>query len=272
MALALIATTCGPSTASPGGRDVIAGTTTTTQDTGLTDALVEDFEHRTPYRVRLVVAGTGQILQTAARGEVDVLLTHSPAQEEQFVRDGYARDRRLVMHNDFVLLGPTQDPLRVRGRDARAAFAAVAAGGGPFVSRGDQSGTHVKELSLWSTAGVDPRGRSWYVESSAGQLQTLQLASQRRAYVLADRGTWLANRPVLDLALLVEGGRELLNVYHVMTTNPDRFPKVNREGALAFADYLVSPEGQALIATFGVSRFGQPLFVADAGKDEAELR
>jgi len=268
----LSAAACGPSTGAPGGRDVIAGTTTTTQDTGLTDALVEDFERRTPYRVKLVVAGTGQILQAAARGEVDVLLTHSPAEEEQFVREGYGRDRRLVMHNDYVVLGPTADPLRVRGRDASVAFGAIAAGGGPFISRGDRSGTHVKELSLWSRAGVDPRGRPWYVESSAGQLQTLQLASQRRAYVLADRGTWLANRAVLELALLVEGGRELLNVYHVMATDPDRFPKVNREGALAFADYLVSPEGQALIATFGVSRFGQPLFVADAGKDETELR
>jgi tungstate transport system substrate-binding protein len=263
---------CGPSATPTGGREVLAGTTTTTQDTGLTDALLEDFHRRSAYRVKLVVAGTGQILQTAARGELDVVLTHSPEAEEQFVRDGYGRDRRLVMHNDYLVLGPVQDPLGIRGRDSRSAFAAIAAGNGPFVSRGDQSGTHVKELALWSSAGVAARGRAWYVESSAGQLQTLQLASQRRAYVLADRGTWLANRALLDLVPLVEGGRELLNIYHVMVIRPERFPKVNHDGARAFADYLVSVEGQALIAGFGVSRFGQPLFVPDAGRNESELR
>ncbi len=275
LALAVIAAACSPG-GRPGAtetpRAILAGTTTTTQDSGLTDALIPDFERRSGYKTRLVVAGTGQILQSAARGELDVVLTHSPNDEDAFVRDGNGTERRLVMHNDFLVLGPAADPARVRGLDAARAFAAIFASGGPFVSRGDRSGTNVRELELWKMAGVDPKGNSWYKESSAGQLQTLQLASQRRAYALADRATWLANRSVLDLVPLVEGGRELLNIYHVTLVNPSKFPKVNAAGGRAFADYLVSPDGQGLIGRFGVGRFGQPLFIADAGKDESELR
>jgi tungstate transport system substrate-binding protein len=255
----------------PTSSTVLIGTTTTIQDTGLTDALIPDFQRRSGHLAKLVVAGSGQILETAARGDLDVVLTHSPADEEAFVRSGNGRDRRLVMHNDFILVGPAADPARIRGQDASQALATIFAAGAPFISRGDRSGTHVKELALWREARLDPKGRPWYVESSAGQLQTLQLAAQRRAYALVDRGTWLANRGTVDLELLVSGGRALLNVYHVTLVNQERFPKVNAAGALAFADYLVSLDGQRLIAEFGRDRFGEPLFVADAGKDQAEL-
>lgn len=264
---ALLVMSCSGGAARP----IFVGSTTTTQDTGILDALTADFKARTGREVKLVVAGSGQILETARRGELDVILTHSPADEERFVRDGFGTGRRLVMHNDFVLLGPTADPVGIAGRSAAEAMRAIAAAAATFISRGDRSGTHVRELELWRAAGIEPRG-TWYVESSAGQLQTLQLASQRRAYVLADRGTWRANRSVLDLRLLVEGGREMLNIYHVTLVDPAKATRVNAEGGRAFADHLVSSDGQRLIAEFGKDRFGQALFIADAGKREEDLR
>jgi tungstate transport system substrate-binding protein len=273
LAVALVtAAACGGAAAPARSRDVLVGSTTTTQDTGLLDKLVPDFEHRTGDHVKLVIGGTGQVLQTAGRGDLDVLLVHSPAEEEAFVASGNGVERRLVMHNDFILLGPPADPAGARGSDVLAAYRSIARAGAPFISRGDRSGTNARELVLWKSAGVDPVGKPWYVESSAGQLPTLQLAAQRSAYVFADRGTWLANQKALvGLDLLVEGGRELLNVYHVIVVSPTRFPKVNAAAARAFAAYLVGADGQRLIGAFGTARFGRPLFTPDAGKDESTL-
>lgn len=258
-------------TAVPQG-SVLVGTTTTTQDTGLLDVLIPDFERRTGWKVKLVVGGSGQILTQAARGDLDVILTHSPVEEEAFVKAGNGTDRRLVMHNDFVVLGPQADPAGIKGLAISDALRKIYDAGASFISRGDKSGTNVKELSLWQGAGRDPKGRPWYVESGVGQLQNLQLAVTRRAYTLSDRGTWIANQKQLtDLAVLVQGGPALLNVYHVIVLDPATFPRIEVRGARAFADYIVGPFGQGLIAAYGVQRYGQSTFTADAGKNEADL-
>ncbi len=278
VALSLVLlTACTPgATASPTPQpqgDLLLGSTTTTQDTGLLDVLVPDFEKRSGWRVKLVVGGSGQVLAQGARGDLDVLLTHSPAAEEAFVAAGNGVDRRLVMHNDFVLMGPASDPAHLKGLDPVAAFRRMYDQGTTFVSRGDQSGTNVKELELWKDAGVDPKGKPWYIESGVGQLQNLQLALTRNAYVLTDRGTYVANTQLLSgLVILVEHAHVLLNIYHVTTVDPKKFPRVNAAGAKAFADYVTGPDGQSLIASFGVAKYGQPAFTADAGKDEASLQ
>jgi tungstate transport system substrate-binding protein len=259
-------------TAAPQG-SVLVGTTTTTQDTGLLDVLIPDFERRTGWKAKLVVGGSGQILTQAARGDLDVILTHSPTDEEAFVKLGNASDRRLVMHNDFVLVGPLSDPAKVKGVAISDALRKIFDARSAFVSRGDKSGTNVKELGLWAAAGRDPKGSAWYIESGAGQLQNLQLTATRRAYTLTDRGTWVANARQLrsDLGILVEGGQSLLNVYHVIVLDKTKFPKIEARGARAFADYLVGKDGQAIIASYGVQQYGQSTFTADAGKNEADL-
>ena len=254
-------------------RDVLVGSTTTTQDTGLLDTLIPDFEKRTGWKVKLVIGGSGQILTQASRGDLDVVLTHSPAAEESFVASGVGIDRRLVMHNDFVLVGPSSDPAEVKGLPIADALERIYSKAATFASRDDQSGTNVKELALWKAAGLDPAGQSWYLRSGVGQLQNLQLAESRDAYALTDRGTYLANRKLLShLSVLVEHGKDLLNIYHVTRVDPAKFPRVNADGAKAFADYVTGKDGQALIASFGVAKYGQPTFIADAGKNEDELR
>ena len=256
------------------GKDVILATTTSTQDTGLLDALIPAFEEKTRYRVKTVAVGTGQALAMGMRGEADVLLVHDPESELKVVQSGAAIDRRLVMHNDFVLVGPKGDPARVKGeRSAAAAFSKIADRGCLFISRGDDSGTHKKELEIWQAAGVavKPAGDkspSWYQETGSGMGQTLNVASEKGAYTLTDRGTYLALQKNLALDILVEGDKTLLNIYHVMRVNPDKFPKVNAKGTSALADFIVSPEGQKIIAEFGKDKYGQPLFFPDAGKPE----
>ncbi len=250
---------------------VILSTTTSTQDSGLLDVLVPMFERRTGYSVKTVSVGTGQALALAARGEADVTLAHAPSLEKKYVQDGKMHNRRLVMYNDFVIVGPAEDPARIRGL-ARAveALKRVAETQSRFVSRGDRSGTHTLELALWKEAGVEPKG-AWYIESGQGMGQTLALASERRAYTLTDRGTFLAFGRRLDLPILVEKDRPLLNIYAVMEVNPANGPRVNAAGGKAFADFMVSPEAQAVIRRFGVDRYGQPLFVPIAGKTEEEV-
>lgn len=255
----------------PATRDVILATTTSTQDSGLLDVLVPMFEQKTGYRVKTIAVGTGQALAMAERGEADVVLVHAPDAEKAVVETGAAVDRRLVMHNDFVLVGPPDDPARVRGTGtAVEAFKRIAAAGALFVSRGDDSGTHKKEQSLWKAAGITPQG-TWYQESGSGMGQTLNIASEKGGYTLTDRATYLALRKNLRLAIVLEGDAPLLNVYHVMRVNPQKFRKVNAEGGKAFVEFLVAPETQALIGKFGVDKFGQPLFFPDAGKREDEL-
>ena len=251
--------------------DVLLATTTSFQDSGLLDVLVADFQRRTPYRVRATAVGTGAALAIGARGDADVVFVHAPEQELAFMRDGNGERRLFVMHNDFVLVGPPDDPAHLKGRNAVDALREIAVTRSPFISRGDNSGTDIFEKGLWKRAGVEP-ARPWYVEAATGMGQTLTVASEKRAYTLSDRGTFLARRSQLQLAIAVERDPPLLNLYHVITVNPAKFPKVNVAGASAFADYLVSPETQRLIGTFGIATYGQLLFVPDAGKDEAEAR
>jgi tungstate transport system substrate-binding protein len=250
---------------------VILSTTTSTQDSGLLDVLVPLFERESGYAVKTVSVGTGQALALAARGEADVVLVHAPALEKTYVADGRLRNRRLVMYNDFVIIGPVDDPAKIKGsKRAADAMRAIAAAGARFVSRGDNSGTHLVEKNLWTLAGVAPGG-AWYIEAGQGMGATLGIADDRRAYTITDRGTYLAYGRRVRLPILVEGDRPLLNVYSVLEVNPANGPKVNTAGGKAFADFVVSPPAQAVIKTFGADRYGQPLFVPVAGRREEEL-
>jgi tungstate transport system substrate-binding protein len=254
----------------PARRDVLLATTTSFQDSGLLDVLAADFEKRTGYHLRSTAVGTGAALAIGARGDADVVFVHAPEEELRFMDAGSGARRVLVMHNDFVLVGPPSDPARVKGRDAIAAFKTIAAAQATFISRADNSGTHIFEQGLWRRAGIAPSG-AWYVQAATGMGQTRQIASEKNAYTLADRGTYLARRAGLRLEILVQRDPPLINVYHVITVNPQRFPKVNGAGANAFADYLVSPETQRLIGAFGLEKYGEQLFVPDAGKNESGL-
>ena len=253
-------------------RVVILATTTSTQDSGLLDVLVPAFERRTGYTVKTIAVGTGQALALAARGEADVALAHAPELEKKYVAEGRLANRRLVMVNDFVLVGPEADPAKIeRETSAVAAFRRIAATGARFVSRGDRSGTHVLEQALWKQAGIAPAA-PWYIESGQGMGATLGLADDRRAYTLSDRATLLAFGRRLALKLMVEGDRALLNVYSVLEVNPANGPRVNAAGGKALADFLLSPEAQAAIRTFGAERYGRALFVPLAGTREEDLK
>jgi tungstate transport system substrate-binding protein len=257
-------------TPAPAARTLILSTTTSTQDSGLLDVLIPMFEQATGYSVKTISVGTGQALALAARGEADVTLAHAPALEKKYVEDGKMLNRRLVMYNDFVVVGPAEDPAQIRGRKAADALARIAQAQARFVSRGDKSGTHLLEQALWKSAGVEPRG-AWYIESGQGMGQTLLVANERKAYTLTDRGTYLAFQKRLDLPILVEKDRPLLNIYSVMEVNPANGPRVNAAAGKAFADFMLSPAVQAVIKTFGVDKYGQPLFVPIAGQREDEV-
>jgi tungstate transport system substrate-binding protein len=204
-------------------------------------------------------------------GNADVLLVHSPDAEQAFMQSGAALDRRLVMHNDFVLVGPPDDPAGITGKGAVAAMQAIAAAPAPFVSRGDNSGTHALELKLWRQAARDPAKQSWYILAGQGMGATLSIASEKDAYTISDRATYLAFQSKIQLRILVEKDPVLLNVYHVIRVDPAKWPGVNAAGAQAFADYLVAPATQQAIGRFGADKYGQPLFVPDAGKAEDQL-
>jgi tungstate transport system substrate-binding protein len=268
--------TAAPATATPvqrsGPKDVILATTTSTQDTGLLDVLVPLFEEDTGYNVKVIAVGTGQALAMGERGDADVMLVHAPASEKKVVDEGVGIDRRLVMHNDFVLLGPSSDPAGVQGATlAVDALTKIYDKGAAFVSRGDDSGTDKLEKALWKKAGLDPTGQSWYEESGQGMGATLQIANQRDAYIMSDRGTYLATKDSLSLIIVLEGDPGLLNVYSVMEVNPDKFDLVNGPGGKAFADFMVSVKAQTVIKDFGVDKYGQALFTPDAGKTYEEL-
>jgi tungstate transport system substrate-binding protein len=253
------------------GSTVVLSTTTSTQDSGLLDVLVPLFEKQSGLTVKPVSVGTGQALALAARGEADVTLVHAPALEKKYVADGKLLNRRLVMYNDFIVVGPEADPAKIRGEPrAAAALAKIAAAGARFVSRGDKSGTHILEQALWKEAGVTPAA-PWYIESGQGMGATLSIADDRRAYTLTDRGTYLAFSKRIALKTLVEGDKALFNVYSVMEVNPANGPRVNAAGGKAFADFMLAPATQAVIKTFGVEKFGQALFVPIAGKKDEDL-
>ncbi len=258
--------------AKPANPAFILATTTSTQDSGLLDVLIPLFEKQTGYQVKTLAVGSGEALKKGELGEADVLLVHSPDAEKKYMAAGYGSARTLVMHNDFVILGPAADPAGIRGdRSALDAMKRIAAGRVTFISRGDDSGTNALELKLWRQAGIVPQGQGWYVESGAGMGVTLNLASQRQAYTISDRATFLANRDHLQLGILVEKDGILLNIYHVIPVSPSRSSKINAAGAQAFARFLTDPATQQVIGSFGKERFGQALFFADAGKDESQL-
>ena len=263
--------------AEPTQKNVILSTTTSTQDSGLLGVLVPLFEKQTGYSVKTVSVGTGQALALAAKGDADVALVHAPSLEKQYVAEGKLLNRRLVMYNDFVIIGPKEDPAKVRSsKSASGALKAIEQAKVSFVSRGDNSGTHILEKSLWKAAGIEPKG-SWYMAARQGMGATLGFANERNAYTLTDRGTYLALRngvsPLRNrvrLRILIEGDRALLNIYSVVEVNPANGPRINSVGGKAFADFMVAPETQNVIRNFG-KKFGQSLFIPVAGKKEDDL-
>ena len=252
---------------SPARPDLLLATTTSTQDSGLLDVLIPDFEKKTGYKVKTSAVGTGAALAIGARGDADVVLVHAPSLEQDFMKQGNGDRRLFVMHNDFIVVGPPADPAGIKGKGVLDALRAIAAAQATFISRGDNSGTDVLEKSLWKQVGITP-AKPWYVEAANGMGQTLQIASEKRAYTITDRSTYVARTASLDLGIVVDRDPPLLNYYHVITVSPTKFPKVNSAGANAFADYLVNAETQKLIAIFGVDKFGQQLFFPDAGQPD----
>jgi len=253
-------------------KTIILATTTSTQDSGLLDVLLPIFEKKTGYFVKTIAVGSGQAMAMGQKGEADVLLVHSPDAEKKFVAEGYGINRRIIMHNDYVIVGPLGDSAKIKGvKSSQEAFKKIASAQALFISRGDKSGTDAKEKSIWKAAGVKPEGEKWYQETGLGMGQTLNVAAEKKGYTLTDRGTYLAMKKNLNLDILVEGDAILLNIYHVIEVNPAKWPKVNAAGAKAFSDFMVSKETQDMIKTFGVDKYGAPLFFPDAGKKEAEL-
>jgi tungstate transport system substrate-binding protein len=252
--------------------DLILATTTSTQDSGLLDVLVPLFEEQTGYIVQTVAVGSGEAMKMGEEGNADVLLVHAPSSEVAFMEAGNGTDRFLVMHNDFIIVGPAADPAVIKGMtSAVEAFKAIYAAGAQFITRGDDSGTHKKELALWKSAELEPAGQAWYVETGQGMGASMTVASEKAAYILTDRATYLANKENYQLEILVEGDNSLLNVYHVITVSAEKWPKANYEGALAFANFMIAPATQEVIGQFGVEEFGQPLFYPDADKSDADL-
>jgi tungstate transport system substrate-binding protein len=253
-------------------KSIILATTTSTQDSGLLDVLIPAFEKDSGYVVKTISVGSGQALKMGEKGEADVLLAHSPDAEKKLVEQGFTINRRLVMHNDFVIVGPANDPARIKGvKAAKEALKKIADAGALFFSRGDNSGTHVLETRLWKTAEVNVEGQKWYRQTGLGMGQTLNVSAEKKGYTITDRGTYLSLKKILGLDILVEGDSSLLNVYHVMEVNPAKWPKVNAAGGKAFADFVVSQKGQDIIKTFGIDKFGSALFFPDTGRKDMEM-
>jgi tungstate transport system substrate-binding protein len=258
--------------AAPKQRNIILATTTSTQDSGLLDKLIPIFEKETGYFVKTIAVGSGQAMKMGEKGEADVMLVHSPDAEKKFIEQGYGINRRLVMHNDFLIVGPGADPAKIKGVKSSAdALKKIASANALFLSRGDNSGTHAKEKTLWKKAGINPDGQKWFQETGLGMGQTLNVAAEKKGYTLTDRGTYLAIQKNLGMEILTEGDSALLNIYHVIEVNSAKWPKANAEGAKAFADFMVSKKTQDIIKTFGVDKYGSPLFFPDAGKKVEDL-
>jgi tungstate transport system substrate-binding protein len=241
--------------------DLILATTTSTQDSGLLDELIPMFEEENPYKVKTVAVGTGQALEMGVNGEADVLLTHAPASEQELVDNEDVQNYKRVMFNDFVIVGPTADPSGIKGLEVAEAFQKVFDANGVFVSRGDDSGTHKKELSIWTGLNLTPTENSSYVETGQGMGNTLQVAAEKQGYVLTDRATYLAQKDNYpDMEVVVEGDDALLNVYHVMEVNPEKNDQINNDGAKAFVEFMINDEIQNVIEEFGKEEYGQSLF------------
>jgi len=248
-------------------RQIILATTTSTYDSGLLDQIIPAFEKETGYKVKPIAVGTGEALAMGKRGEADVILVHSREAEDEFVTQGYGTQRRDVMHNDFIVIGPKGDPANIKGLTAAEAFMAIFRNEALFISRGDDSGTHKKEIFIWEKMGLNPQG-DWYIECGQGMGETLRIADQKQAYTITDRGTFLAQEENLSLIILVEGDSILFNPYGVICVNPEKFDHININygGASAFANFITSSQGQAIIKNFGLDKFGQPLFYPDVIK------
>jgi tungstate transport system substrate-binding protein len=252
------------------GRLILA-TTTSTRDAGLLDYILPDFEAKYNVSVEVVAVGTGQALQLGTKGDADVELVHARAQEDAFVAAGDGINRQDVMYNDFIIIGPANDPAGIKGLKAPEAFAKIAQTGSRFISRGDQSGTNTKELAIWKTAGIEPKG-DWYVSAGQGMGAVLTMANEQLAYTLSDRATYLARtKKGIDLVILCEGDPDLLNRYGVIAVNPAKHPGVNSELANKFIDWITSVETQKLIGTFGVKDFGKPLFFPESAQYKAAM-
>ncbi len=245
---------------------VILATTTSTQDSGLLDILVPLFEKEHNLQVKTISVGSGQAMKMGEKGEADVLLVHSPDAEKKFMNEGFGTSHRLVMHNDYIIVGPSADPSKTKGSNASEALKRIAQSGAVFVSRGDNSGTHAKEKGLWKGSGLNPDGQKWYQQTGLGMGQTLNVAAEKKGYTLTDRATYLSLKKGLGLEILVEGDGKLLNIYHVIELNTAKWPKVNAQGGKAFADFMVAKNAQDIIRRFGIEKFGTPLFFPDAGK------
>ena len=252
--------------AEPANKDVILATTTSTQDSGLLDVLQPMFEEQTGYNLKIIAVGTGAALEMGNKGDADVLLTHAPAAEKPLVDSGVGINYERVMHNDFVVLGPAGDPAEIKGTAVVAeAFEKIAAGGATFISRGDDSGTNKKELSIWKNTEVDPNGQQWYQETGQGMGATLAVANEKQGYTLSDRATFLAQAENIDLQIVSEGDEVLMNIYHVMNINTEKFEgqNINAEGGKAFVDFMINSQTQETIKVYGVDQYGQPLFFPD---------
>ncbi len=269
--LAVTLAACSPPPATTGRQpaalappsDVILASTTSTQDSGLFDVLIPAFEKADPaYKVKVVAVGSGEALTLGQNKDADILLVHSPSAEASFTAAGFGIDRKPVMYNDFIVVGPSSDPAKIKGdTSAVDAFTKMAASKSPFISRGDNSGTSTKEMSLWTSAGVTPKGQSWYVSTGQGMGATLSMADEKLGYTLVDRATWLTNQGKNpDITLLAEGDTKLFNPYHVILIPGAR----NEAGGRAFEDWIVGPAGQKVIGEFGVSKFGLQIFVPNA--------
>jgi tungstate transport system substrate-binding protein len=264
--LALAAAIVHGAPAAAQDRSIVVASTTSTQDSGLFGYLLPIFTAKTGIEVKVIAQGTGQALDTARRGDADVVFVHARAQEEKFLAEGFAVKRFDVMYNDFVLIGPRSDPAGVRGKDIETALREIKAKAVPFVSRGDGSGTHSAELALWKQSGVDIAAAKgpWYREIGQGMGAALNTASAMNGYTLSDRGTWISFRNRGELEVTVEGDKRLFNQYGVMLVNPEKFPSVKQQLGQTFVDWLISPPGQAAIADYKIG--GQQLFFPDAEK------
>ncbi|MFA4915381.1 MAG: substrate-binding domain-containing protein [Syntrophales bacterium] len=250
-------------------KNIILATTTSTQDSGLLDVLLPIFEKKTGYFVKTIAVGSGQAMAMGQRGEADILLVHSPEAEKKFIAEGYGINRRIVMHNDFIVAGPPEDSAKIKGiKPTSEAFKMLSSKGTMFLSRGDNSGTHAREKAIWKACGINPEEERWYQQTGLGMGMTLNVASEKKAYTLTDRGTYLALKKNLHLDILVEGDPLLLNIYHVIEVNPAKWSTTNAVGAKALADFMVATEAQSIIKNFGKDKFGSPLFFPDASKKE----